>query len=177
MTRRAARIYLKRGRASPLWHGHPWVYSGAVEREEGAYQPGDVVEVCDHQGRAIGRGFANPRSQVRVRMLTRPPHGAEPVDEALVRRRITEAARLRRRLGLPAADTDAYRLVNAEGDALPGLVVDRYGDVLAVQFTALGMKRLEETVYDALAAEPGVRAVVEVAAGSFAQLEGFSSSS
>lgn len=66
-----ATLFIKRGRANPLWHGHPWVYSGAIEREEGAYQPGDVVEVRDAEGRYIGRGFVNPRSQIRVRMVTR----------------------------------------------------------------------------------------------------------
>ena len=167
-----SRLLLKRGRANPLWHGHPWVYSGAVEREEGASEPGDAVDVCDSDGRFIGRGFVNPRSQIRVRMVT---WRDEPVDAALIARRIQEAAALRARLGFPSEATNAYRLVNSEGDALPGVIVDIYGDVAAVQFTALGLKRLEEAVYDALAALPGVRVIVEVAAGGFAQLEGFAS--
>src|SRR4030095_13294440 len=113
--------FLKRGRANPLWHGHPWVYSGAVGREEGTFEPGDVVDVRDTDGRFIGRGFANPRSQIRVRMVTRRE---EPVDAALLGRRIDEARAMRRRIGLPSAETDAFRLVNSEGDALPGLVID-----------------------------------------------------
>jgi 23S rRNA (cytosine1962-C5)-methyltransferase len=169
-----AKLFLRRGRANPLWHGHPWVYSGAVEREEGAYEPGDVVDVCDTDGRLIGRGFINPRSQIRVRMLTRRD---EPVDDTLIARRLDEARRLRRRIGLPSPSTDAFRLVNSEGDALPGLVVDLYRDVAAVQFTALGMKRREEVVFDAVVALDGVRAVVEVSAGGFAQIEGFGSAS
>jgi 23S rRNA (cytosine1962-C5)-methyltransferase len=167
-----AKVYVKKGRANPLWHGHPWLYSGAIEREEGTYQAGDAVEVADHQGRLIGRGFANPRSQIRVRLVT---WRDEPVDAALIARRIDEAIGLRKRLGLPSDETNAYRLVNSEGDALPGLVVDVYGDVCAVQFTALGMKMREEEVYDALAAALSPRAIVEVAAGGFAQLEGFGS--
>jgi 23S rRNA (cytosine1962-C5)-methyltransferase len=169
-----ASIILKRGRANPLWHGHPWVYSGAIAREEGSYEPGDAVEVRDAEGRYIGRGFGNPRSQIRVRMITRKD---EPVDEALIARRLDEARRMRVKIGLPSADTDAFRLVNSEGDALPGLVVDLYRDVAAVQFTALGMKRLAEVVFDTLAKMEGVRAVVEVAAGGFAQVEGFASAS
>ena len=165
-----ARILLKRGRANPLWHGHPWVYSGAVEREDGAAAPGDVVDVCDHEGRLIGRGFHNARSQIRVRMAT---WKEEPVDAAWVGRRIDEATRLRTRLGLPSDKTTAYRLVNSEGDALPGLVVDVYGDVAAVQFTALGMKRLEEHVFEKLSTM--FRGVLEVAAGHFAEVEGFTS--
>ncbi len=169
-----ATLFIKRGRANPLWHGHPWVYSGAIEREEGAYQPGDVVEVRDAEGRYIGRGFVNPRSQIRVRMVTRRD---EPVDAALIGRRLDEARAMRRRIGLPSDETDAFRLVNSEGDALPGLVVDVYRDVAAVQFSALGMKRLEQVVFDALAALDGIRSVVEVSAGGFAHVEGFASAS
>jgi 23S rRNA (cytosine1962-C5)-methyltransferase len=164
------RIFLKRGRANPLWHGHPWVYSGAVEREDGSAEPGDAVEVCDFDGRLIGRGLWNPRSQIRVRMVT---WRDEPVDAALVARRIDEAVALRTRLGLPSDETDAFRLVNSEGDALPGLIVDVYGTLAAVQFTALGMKKLEAAVFDALATK--YSAVVEVAAGGFSQVEGFAS--
>ncbi len=167
-----SRVFLKRGRANPLWHGHPWVYSGAVEREEGAAEPGDAVDVCDSDGRFIGRGFFNPRSQIRVRMMT---FSDEPVDAALIALRVKEAASLRKRLGLPSEKTNAYRLVNSEGDALPGAIVDIYGDVAAVQFTALGLKRMEEAVIDAVAALPGIATVVEVAAGGFAQVEGFAS--
>jgi 23S rRNA (cytosine1962-C5)-methyltransferase len=165
-----ARVFLKRGRANPLWHGHPWVYSGAIEREEGAGEPGEVVDVADSDGRFIGRGFWNPRSQIRVRMVTLKD---EPVDVAFIGRRIDEALALRTRIGLPSEQTNAYRLINSEGDGLPGLVVDVYGSVAAVQFTALGPKKLENWVFDALAGK--FSAVVEVAAGGFAQVEGFAS--
>jgi 23S rRNA (cytosine1962-C5)-methyltransferase len=167
-----AKVYLKRGRANPLWHGHPWVYSGAIAREEGDYAAGDVVEVCDADGRHIGRGFVNPRSQIRVRMLTRKD---EAIDRAWLAQRLDEARRMRARIGLPSPETDAFRLVNAEGDGLPGLVVDVYRDVAAVQFTALGMKLREQEVYDALVELLAPRAVLEVAAGGYAQLEGFAS--
>lgn len=165
-----AKVYLKRGRANPLWHGHPWVYSGAIAREEGSHEGGDIVDVLDIDGRFIGRGFANARSQIRVRMLTRRD---ETIDAAFLRARLVEARLCRERLGLPSARTNTFRLVNAEGDGLPGLVVDLYGDVAAVQFTALGMKRLDETVFDLVAEVTKARAVVEVSAGGFAQIEGF----
>jgi 23S rRNA (cytosine1962-C5)-methyltransferase len=167
-----ARLLLKRGRANPLWHGHPWVYSGAILREDGAYAPGDAVDVCDAEGRLIGRGLANPRSQIRVRMMT---WRDEAIDAALIAARVREARGLRERLGFPSEQTTAYRLINSEGDGLPGVIVDVYGDVLAVQFSALGLKRLEQEVYDALAAALSPRAIVEVAAGGFAQVEGFAS--
>src|ERR1700690_1020788 len=133
------RIFLKRGRANPLWHGHPWVYSGAVEREDGSAEPGAAVAVSDSDGRLIGHGLWNPRSQIRVRMMT---FGDQPVDAALIKQRVEEAVQLRKKLGMPSETTDAYRLINSEGDALPGLIVDVYGKVAAVQFTALGMKQL-----------------------------------
>ncbi|HEX6835068.1 MAG TPA: class I SAM-dependent rRNA methyltransferase [Polyangia bacterium] len=167
-----ATLFLKRGRANPLWQGHPWVYSGAIAREDGAYQPGDVVDVADAEGRFIGRGFVNPRSQIRVRMMTARD---EAVDAALIARRVKEAQGLRVRLGFPSEATNAYRLVNSEGDALPGVIVDVYGDVCAVQFTALGMKKREVELYDALEAHLAPKAIVEVAAGGFAQVEGFAS--
>lgn len=166
------KVFLKRGRANPVWHGHPWIYSGAIAREDGAVEPGDVVEVRDHEGRLLGRGFANPRSQIRVRMMT---FRDELVDDGLIARRVQEAVGLRKRLGLPSEETTAYRLVSSEGDGLPGLVVDVYGDVVAVQFTALGLKLREEAVYDALEAAMAPRAIVEVSAGGFAQVEGFGS--
>ena len=183
------KVILKRGRANPVWHGHPWIFSGAVERTTAAFQPGDLVEVCDTQERSIGHGFINPNSQIVVRMLTRAgePLGSGPgvadhalndkaVLTALIGRRIGEAAALRQRLGLPSAQTTAYRLVNSEGDGLPGLIVDIFGSVAAVQFTALGMKRNEEAVFQGLLALPSPPAtIVETAAGSFAQVEGFTS--
>jgi 23S rRNA (cytosine1962-C5)-methyltransferase len=172
----AATVYLKRGRANPLWQGHPWVFSGAILREEGTPEPGDVVDVRDVEGRFIGRGFHNARSQIRVRMVTQRE---EAVDAPLLRRRLEEAGALRRQLGFPSKETTAYRLANSEGDGLPGVVVDVYDDVVALQFTALGMKRMERPLLDALAEGVGLpgkpRAIFEVSAGGFAQLEGFGS--
>src|SRR5262249_14762549 len=165
-----ARVVLKSGRAKPLWHGHPWAYSEAIARMEGSAEPGDVVDVVDSADRFIGRGYWNPRSQIRVRMVTRRD---EPVDDALIARRLAAAHALRTRLGLPRADTTAYRLVNSEGDGLPGLVVDVYGDAAVVQFTALGLKRREEVVYGALDQLLAPRTLFEASAGGFASVEGF----
>lgn len=166
-------VVLKKGRAKPLWFGHPWVYSEAIARVDGALEPGDEVRVLDDAGRFIGRGFANPRSQLRVRMATRADAA---LDDAWLAARLADAAALRARLGLPSADTNAYRLVNSEGDFLPGLIVDVYGDGAAVQFTTFAMKQREGAVYDALEKVLAPKTIYEVAAGGFAQLEGFASS-
>jgi 23S rRNA (cytosine1962-C5)-methyltransferase len=148
------------------------VFSGAILREDGAAEAGDVVDVVDVEGRLIGRGFYNPRSQIRARVVT---FRDEAVDAKLIARRVAEAVGLRKRLGFPSDETNAYRLINSEGDALPGVTVDVYADVCAVQFSSLGAKRVEDSIYDALEAAVKPRAIVEIAAGGVAQLEGFAS--
>ena len=184
-----AKVVLKRGRANPLWHGHPWVFSGAIHKLPAGLTPGDVVSVYDAEERLIGHGFANPRSQIAVRMLTLGElhSGAQPgvaehtlppaeLVTSLINRRIHEASLLRRSIGLPRSDTSAYRLCNSEGDGLPGLSIDLFGDVAAVQFSALGMKLCEDAVYAALRSLPKPpTCILESAAGSFAQIEGFTS--
>ena len=166
-------VFIKKGRAKPLWFGHPWLYSEAIQRVVGPLEPGDEVRVLDETGRVVGRGFANPRSQLRVRMASR--HDVA-LDDAWIAARIADAIALRQRLGLPSAETDAYRLVNSEGDSLPGLVVDVYADAACVQFNTYAMKRREDAIYDALLKLLAPKNIFEVAAGGFAQLEGFVSS-
>lgn len=168
-----ANVTLKKGRAKPLWFGHPWVYSEAIAKVDGAVEPGDEARVLDDGGRFIGRGFVNPRSQLRVRMASRADVA---LDDAWLAARLADARAVRARLGLPSADTDAYRLTNSEGDFLPGLIVDVYGDGVAVQFTTFAMKRREAAIYDALDALLAPKTIYEVAAGGFAQIEGFVSS-
>ena len=129
-----------------------------------------MVDVVDDEQRFIGRGFYNPDSQIAVRILTREQ---VTVDAAFFTQRLTEARALRQRLGLPSAETTAYRLVNAEGDALPGLNVDVYGDVVCVQITALGMKRREAEIVAALQHLLSPRAIYAVAAGGVTSREGF----
>ena len=168
----AARVVLRRGRARPLWLGHPWVYANAVDRIEGKAEPGDVVSLCDHDGRLIGRGLFNPRSQIPVRLVTRRD---EPVDTAFFAARIAAASALRVRLGLPSERTTAYRLINSEGDDLSGLVVDVYGDAAVVQLTTLGMALRRAQIFDALEAQLSTKTLYEAAAASYAELEGFQS--
>jgi 23S rRNA (cytosine1962-C5)-methyltransferase len=169
-----ARAILRKGRARPLWYGHPWVYANAIATIEGDPQPGDVVSLTDHDGRFIGKGFYNARSQIPVRLCTRID---EAIDAAFLRRRIERARAARARLGLPSADTNAYRLVNSEGDDLPGLVIDVYADTAAVQITTLAMSMRRAEIYDALEAELGVKTIFELAPASYAELEGYAAGS
>src|SRR3954468_10075948 len=100
-----ARVILQKGRARPLWFGHPWVYANAIARVEGVAGPGDGVTLCDHDGRVIGRGFYNPRSQIPVRLCTRQD---EALDAAFLRGRIAPARAPRARLGPPSERTTIY---------------------------------------------------------------------
>jgi 23S rRNA (cytosine1962-C5)-methyltransferase len=142
-----ATVVVRRGRAKPLWAGHPWVYAESVERVEGAPADGDLVEVRDDGGRFVARGFWNSRSVLRVRVLTREERAAPPA--ALVRERVLAAAALRRAAGVPE-ETEAWRLVHGEGDGLPGVVADLVAGFAVVQVSVLGMERLLDPLADAV---------------------------
>lgn len=149
-----AGIHLKPGRDKSVREGHPWIFSGAVGRLEG---PGDapLVRVLDAAGRPLGLGFHSPRSQIRVRMLGPHLESTETVDRAFFAQRIAEAITLRSAVLPP--ETTGYRVLNAEGDGLPGWIVDRFGDVLVSQITVAGLEALREEAYAALAeAFPGL---------------------
>src|SRR6185503_6077755 len=118
-----------------------------------------------------GHGLYSPRSAIPVRIYTRAA-GAR-IDRALFERRIARAIARRRALGLPSEQTSAYRLVHAEGDGLPGVVVDRYGDVLAIQLSTIGVKRRERDIVDALRAALRPRAIVDRTPARAAKQEGF----
>jgi 23S rRNA (cytosine1962-C5)-methyltransferase len=169
-----ARVVLRgsKGHVLAVWAGHPWVFAQAVLRVDGRAADGDVVEVADEQNKLLGSGFYSSRSAIAVRMLTRLP--AETVDEPFLRAAVSRAVHRRQRLmGLPGPHTTGYRLVHAEGDGLPGLIADRYGDILVIQFTSLGMKRHEAVVLDALGELLRPRAILEVPDEEVQKLEGF----
>jgi 23S rRNA (cytosine1962-C5)-methyltransferase len=137
-------VHLKPGREKSIREGHPWIFSGAVDRLEG---PGDAptVRVLDAAGRPLGLGFHSPKSQIRVRMLGA---SVESADRAFFAARIAEAAALRETILPP--DTTGYRLINSEGDGLPGWTVDRFGDALVSQITVAGLEAIRAEAYAAL---------------------------
>lgn len=167
-------VTLKPGHVRPVWSGHPWIFAQAIARIEGGALAGDEVRVVDPHGGVLGRGLYTPRSAIPVRMFTRDD---APIDGALFRRRIERAIAHRRELGLPSAvpghETDAYRLIHAEGDGLPSLTVDVFGDVLAVQLNTVGVKQREGVIFDALSAALSPRAILDRTPQSVAKLEGF----
>ncbi len=157
----------------PVWAGHPWVFAQAVERIEGGVGPGDDVEVKDARGNSLGRGLYSPGSAIPVRIYTRS--GARKVDDALFEERIARAVAQRKLLGLPSPETDAVRLVHAEGDDLPGLIVDRFGDVISLQIGTIGVKRREAAILRALS-ELSPSAIVDRTPERTARAEGFETS-
>jgi len=141
-------IRIRKGRAKPLWRGHPWVFADSIESIEGSPGPGELVTVRAPDGRAIGCGFYSPQSAIAARILSQEER-IEP-DAKFFAGRIEQARNLREEvLGLPVV-TDGYRLVHSEGDLLPGLVVDHFAGHLAVQFSTIGMHRHREAILDAL---------------------------
>jgi 23S rRNA (cytosine1962-C5)-methyltransferase len=141
----AARVILRPGREARLRAGHLWVYKSDIARVAGDFEPGDALQVGDARGRLLGAGYYNPASTIAVRLLTRG-RGEIPGPD-LIRRRIEQALAYRRRVtdGAPL-----MRLVSSEGDALPGLIVDRYADWLVVQIGTLGMERQRDAIVAAL---------------------------
>lgn len=157
-------VELHRKHAGPVAAGHPWVFAQAVARVTGTPEPGTEVVVTDPDGRALGRGFWSPESAIVVRLLTRDVGTA--LDAAFFDRRIADAVRARALMGLPSADTTGYRLVHAEGDGLPGLIVDVYGDVLIVQLLTVGMVQRMPLLVDALVRALRPRAILRAPGGA-----------
>jgi 23S rRNA (cytosine1962-C5)-methyltransferase len=164
-------VRLKPGHVQPVWMGHPWVYAQAIDRVEGGATAGDEVSVVDPRGNLLGRGFYSPGSAIPVRLLVRDEKTR--LDASFFHARLERALDLRASLGLPSEHTSGFRLVHAEGDGLPGLIVDRLGDVLAVQLGTIGMKQREALVYEALSTHLRPRAIVDRTSAQTAKTEGF----
>jgi len=133
--------------------GHLWIYAGYMEEVSGEMVSGDVVDVMAPNGRFYARGLYNPASKIRVRILT---FNDEPITEQFWRGRLAQAVRLRQRV---VTGTNAYRLIYGEADRLPGLIVDRYDDVLVMQTLSSGMDRRKDLLADLLCQESGATRV------------------
>ena len=133
--------------------GHLWIYAGYMEEVSGEMVSGDVVDVMAPNGRFYARGLYNPASKIRVRILT---FNDEPITEQFWRGRLAQAVRLRQRV---VTGTNAYRLIYGEADRLPGLIVDRYDNVLVMQTLSSGMDRRKDLLADLLCQESGATRV------------------
>jgi 23S rRNA (cytosine1962-C5)-methyltransferase len=158
-------IRLRPGKERSLLRRHPWVFAGSIDK--GKADPGETVRVEDATGRFLAWGAYSAESQIRVRAWSFDE--AERIDRAFFQRRIERALALRARL--PIAST-GMRLVHGEADGLPGLVVDRYGDTLSVQFLAAGTERWKELLAELLLQASGAARLYERSDASVRGLEG-----
>jgi 23S rRNA (cytosine1962-C5)-methyltransferase len=166
------RVVLKKGKEKPLLRGHPWVFSGAVEKVEGDVSPGDIGEVYSREGHFLGIGHLNPHSQIILRVLTQKK---EELNIDFFRERISKGAVLREKW--LKGKTNAYRLVNGEGDFLPGLMVDCYGGIFVLQCLTAGMERLKGLLTDLIVRDFRPQSVYERSDVATRREEGLSESS
>lgn len=138
-------VFLRKGHIQPVWAGHPWVFQQAIERSSKKPEHGAEVRVLDVQGHFLGRGFFSENSALAIRLFSRED---EPFSSELLRTRLERASA--RRAPFLEPTTTGYRVIHGEGDELPGLVVDRFDDVLVVQFGSAGLARHRSLVLDAL---------------------------
>ena len=147
-------VTLKKGEGRFLKSGGLWVYDNEIATIMGSFVNGDIVLVHDFDGYPMGRGFINTNSKIAVRMLTRDEH--REINEDFLRQRVRDAWEYRKKV----VDTGSCRVIFGEADFLPGLVVDKFSDVLVVQSLALGIDRLKGTIIEALKdilAEDGIQ--------------------
>ena len=158
-------IRLRDGKERSLQRRHPWVFEGSIAR--GSADAGELVRVEAHDGRFLAWGAYSPSSMIRVRAWSFVE--TERIDAAFFHTRLQRAVRLRSRLAIAS---DGQRLVHGEADGLPGLIVDRYGDVLSAQFLSAGAERWRETIADALLQITGLQRLYERSDASVRALEG-----
>ncbi len=150
-------VTIAKNREKPIRNRHPWVFSGAIERIRGA-RDGDIVTVVDSDGQFLGAGYFNAKSQIQVRLLT---WVEEPIDEAWWRGRIHRAMALRHNHFPLAGHSRGFRLINAENDFLPGLVVDVYGEYLVLQAQTLFIDQIKRDLAEILLEETQARGIYE----------------
>ena len=147
---------LKPHREESLQSGHLWIFSGALQQPPHWIEPGGLVDVKSSTGQFVARGYYNPRTDIAIRLLTRKIEQA--IDEDFLRKRIRSAVDLRK--VFDPNKTNTYRLINSEGDGLPGLIVDRFAEILVAQMHTAGIERLRSRLIDALMEETDTRGIL-----------------
>ncbi len=161
------RIILKKGREVPVLRGHPWIFSGAIDQTEGNADAAGIADVFDCERNWIARGLFSPKSQIRIRILT---WQKEEIDGDFFSRRISRALSIRE--SILSGVTNAYRVVNGEGDFLPGLIVDRYSEFLVCQIFTAGMDCFKPLIVDALSNLLAAKGIFEKSEGRVRDEEG-----
>jgi 23S rRNA (cytosine1962-C5)-methyltransferase len=167
-TKNYPEITLKKGREAALLRGHPWVFSGAIAGVKGKPAAGDVVLAKDASDRPLALGFFNPRTDIAFRSLTR--NCEEKVTPYFWQGRLTAACKLRERI--INGETNAYRLINAEGDGFPGLIVDVYASTLVISIAIAGMEKQKNDILNALISQLKPARIYEKSEGRSRSLEG-----
>ena len=138
------KVFLKRRILNRIANGHPWIYANEVEKADGVVKPGDVVEVLTSEKKFLGKGYANPKSQIFIRLLTRDRN--EEINDQFFLNRIRQCWNYRRKLGY----TENCRLVFGEADSLPQLIIDKFNDYFVVQTLAFGIDVWKPAIVAAL---------------------------
>ena len=135
---------LKKGEGRALKAGGAWIYDNEIESVMGHFEDGDLVLVRDFDGYGLGKGFINRHSKIRIRMMTRNPE--QEIDREFLHNRVKAAWEYRKK----TVDTSSCRVIFGEADWIPGMVVDKFSDVLVVQALALGIDGMKETIIEEL---------------------------
>lgn len=139
-----AKFFLRKKIGDRVMNGHPWIFATELGDSEGSYEPGDIVDVHSSNGSFVGKGYINPASQIRIRLLTRDKQ--EQIDEQFFHRRIAEAWAYRQQIGY----VENCRLIFGEADNLPALIIDKFNDYVVIQTLALGIERWKPAIVAAL---------------------------
>ena len=139
-----AKLFLRKKIGDRVINGHPWIFANELGDSEGAFEPGDIVEVYSYNGSFVGKGYINPASQIRVRLMTR--NKEDVVDDQFFYKRIEEAWKYRQQLGY----VENCRLIFGEADQLPALIIDKFNDYFVIQTLALGIDRYKGAIVAAL---------------------------
>jgi 23S rRNA (cytosine1962-C5)-methyltransferase len=166
-------ITLKKGREAAILRGHPWVFSGAIAAIKGNPDAGDIVLARDSAGNPLALGFFNPKTDIAFRVLTR--RCEENISQYFWQARLQAAIKLRQKI--IGEQTNAYRLINAEGDGFPGLIVDVYNTTLVFSIATAGMEKQKNYILNALASQVKPEWMYEHSEGRSRALEGLENSS
>ena len=160
------KVVLKRPPQGALRFGHPWIYKDQIKDVASGAVAGDIVRVMTETDKYLGTAYWNPKSEISLRLLTRKE---ESVDKVFFKARFEKALAYRQAI---VKDTNSFRLISSEADSMPGLIVDKYDDVLVVQFLTMGMDKLKETILSALSETVPNRGIYERSDSSVRKLEG-----
>lgn len=164
------KVILKKGKEKSIIQRHPWIFSGAIEKLP-SVEPGEIAQVVSHDQKILGYGYFHPKLSLSGRMVS---FGEEDYQTAL-KNSLNQAVNLRKKFFVNQ-ETNAYRIVNAEADQLPGLIVDRYNDFLVVQINTQGMERLKFLIIEELASLLKCKGIFEKSISSIRLEEGLKSS-